>query len=235
MNEFSAYIINLESRRDRRTEMERQLRLIGWHAEFFPAVRPADAGDFQTIGTRGCFLSHLGVLRRASQDKRHLVIMEDDLNFVANFQNLWSLAFRELQEKNWSIFYPGHVVKKTPVGLHQVNPSNGVWCSHFMMVHKEAINSVVEALATMMSRPGGHPLGGPMHVDAAYNLVRKQNPQLTTYLYSPSLGYQRASRSDISAHRWFDRIEPLRTVVDFLRKYKTIGTHSQREWSEPRS
>src|SRR4051812_14092949 len=128
MNEFSAYIINLESRRDRRTEMEGQLGRVGWGAEFFPAVRPTDAGDFQTIGTKGCFLSHLGVLKRASQNNRHLVIMEDDLNFVADFRDQWGPVYRKLKKENWSIFYPGHVIQSAPSGLHEVDPSNGVWC-----------------------------------------------------------------------------------------------------------
>ena len=98
--------------------------------------------------------------------------MEDDLNFVSGFPDLWSAAFQELQKKNWSIFYPGHVVETAPAGLYQINPSNGVWCAHFMMVNKDAISSIADALEAMLSRPSGHPLGGPMHVDAAYNLIR---------------------------------------------------------------
>jgi glycosyl transferase, family 25 len=227
MEDFSAYVINLDDRKDRRSEMEKQLRHIGWDAEFFPAIRPAEAGDFETIGTRGCFLSHLGVLRRAAQYDRHLVIMEDDLNFVSGFSRSWELAFNAVQEKEWSIFYPGHVVENTPRGIQSVKPEQGVWCAHFMMVQKSSIAVVADALDTILSRPGGHPMGGPMHVDAAYNLIRKQNPQLKTYLFTPSLGYQRASRSDISAHRWFDRIKPLRPAVDFLRKFKKQGRHSQ--------
>jgi glycosyl transferase family 25 len=229
MQDFSAYVINLETRKDRRFEMEKQLQDIGWNAEFYPAIRPTDAGDFQTIGTRGCYLSHLGVLRQAAQYDRHLIIMEDDLNFVPDFARSWNMAFGALQKKEWSIFYPGHVVENAPGGLYLVNPDQGVWCAHFMMVHKKAIGAVADALDIMLARPGGHPMGGPMHVDAAYNLIRKQNPQLNTYLFTPSLGYQRASRSDISAHRWFDRIKLLRPVVDFLRRFKKQGTHTQPE------
>jgi glycosyl transferase, family 25 len=229
MEELSAFVINLESRKDRRIQMEKQLSRAGLHAEFFPAVRPDGAGDFETIGTRGCFLSHLEVLKLASNHAKHLLIMEDDLDFITDFFPRWEVAYGALRETDWSIFYPGHLISRAPPGLHKVSPQKGLWCAHFLMFNKNAIGPVANALEMMLSRPSGHELGGPMHVDAAYNWIRKQNPQLATYLFSPALGYQRASRSDISAHRWFDEIKPLRPLIDFLRKFKKSGTHSQPE------
>ncbi|MEX1060616.1 MAG: glycosyltransferase family 25 protein, partial [Methyloceanibacter sp.] len=58
-------IINLEHRTDRRIAMQKQLSRIGWQAEFFAAIRPDIAADFPSIGARGCFLSHLAVLKNA--------------------------------------------------------------------------------------------------------------------------------------------------------------------------
>jgi hypothetical protein len=227
MEEYSAYVINLESRKDRRAEMERQLRRVGWNAEFFPAIRPADPGDFESIGARGCFLSHLEVLRQSTKFDRHLLLMEDDLNFVPDFRRLWDPAYAAIQDKAWSIFYPGHVLTSAPPGLHKVKPSKNIACAHFVMFHKAAVRKLVDALEIMLSRPGGHPMGGPMIIDAAYNVIRQQNPELATYVWCPSLGYQRASRSDIWAPLWYDRIQPLRPAVDFLRKFKKIGNHVQ--------
>ena len=43
-------------------------------------------------------------------------------------------------------------------------------------------------------------------------------------MFSPSLGFQRASRSDIAAPKLFDRIEWLRPAVRQLRRLK------QRRW-----
>jgi GR25 family glycosyltransferase involved in LPS biosynthesis len=75
------FVINLEHRTDRRRAMEKELSKIGWNAEFFPAIRPAEAADFPSIGARGCFLSHLAVLRRASEtEARRLILVEDDVN-----------------------------------------------------------------------------------------------------------------------------------------------------------
>jgi hypothetical protein len=227
MDQFSAYVINLEFRKDRRAEMERQLRSVGWSAEFFSAIRPSAAGDFESIGARGCFLSHFEVLRQSLKFDRHLLIMEDDLNFVPDFPRLWNAAYEAMQNKEWSMFYPGHILNSAPPGLHLVNPSKEISCAHFVMVHKTAIRTLADALATMLARPGGHALGGPMHVDAAYNVIRKRNPQLMTYVCCPSLGYQRASRSDISSQRWYDKIKPLRPAVDFARKLKGFRSHTQ--------
>jgi glycosyl transferase family 25 len=226
-NELNVYVINLEFRTDRRVEMQRQLARIGWSATFFPAIRPDDAGDFDTIGTRGCFLSHLGVLKHAAKQDRDMVLMEDDLTFSEDFSNLWCSAYEALQTNRWSIFYPGHLLTNAPLGLHRVNPTKGLWCAHFMVIKKENIAMLADALDTMLSRPGGHPLGGPMHVDAAYNSVRAQNAQLETYIYSPVLGYQRASRSDISINRWYDNIKTLRPAINFLRRFKKTGNHTQ--------
>ena len=61
------FIINLVERRDRRHEMELQLKKIGIYlpndkVKFFPAIRPKVLAGFPSIGAKGCFLSHLNVL-----------------------------------------------------------------------------------------------------------------------------------------------------------------------------
>jgi hypothetical protein len=150
-NELNVYVINLEFRTDRRVEMQRQLARIGWSATFFPAIRPDDAGDFDTIGTRGCFLSHLGVLKHAAKQDRDMVLMEDDLTFSEDFSNLWCSAYEALQTNRWSIFYPGHLLTNAPLGLHRVNPTKGLWCAHFMVIKKENIAMLADALDTMLS------------------------------------------------------------------------------------
>jgi glycosyl transferase, family 25 len=200
--------------------MEAQLRHIKWGAQFFLAVRPPDAGDLASIGARGCFVSHLAVLKRAPLQNDHAVTMEDDLNFSRAFSSVWPATFAALQSSDWSIFYPAHVLPDQPKGLSLLAPSQGVLCTHFMVIHKDVIATLIDGLETILSRPGGHPLGGPMHVDGAYSTLRSQNPELHTYVFSPSMGYQRPSRSDIVAPAVFDRILLLRPAVSALRKLK---------------
>jgi glycosyl transferase, family 25 len=52
-------------------------------------------------------------------------------------------------------------------------------------------------LRQVLDRPPGHPEGGPMHVDGAYTTFRRNHPEFMTLAAIPSLGHQRASRSDI--------------------------------------
>lgn len=219
-NHIAKFVINLRDRADRRSEMECQLRRVGWRAQFSNSERPPNAGGFPSIGARGCFESHLATLKRASAFSSHVLIMEDDLNFAPGFSRLWEDACRALDETNWSIFYPGHLLKESPDGLALIGASQPVMCAHFLMINKSAVAPIIDGLETILSRPPGHPDGGPMHVDGAYTTIRAQNPDLETFVFSPSLGSQRASRSDIADQKIYDRIEALRPVMRKLRRIK---------------
>jgi hypothetical protein len=219
----ATFVINLEHRLDRRVEMEKQLLSIGWRAEFFSAIRPRDAGNFPSLGARGCFLSHLEVLKKAiNYEIRQLIILEDDVSFVRGFAYEWQAAMAALDNQEWSIFYPGHVLKKLPIGVSALAPSMAVRCSHFMVIDRNAISKLITGLETIMARPSGHPLGGPMHVDGAYSTIRMQNPLLKTYACFPTLGYQRSSPTDIGDVKWFDRVFYVRPLASFARKLKRM-------------
>jgi glycosyl transferase family 25 len=162
-------VINLKHRADRRVAMQKQLSRIGWHADFFSAIRPESPANFPSIGARGCFLSHLAVLKRArNRGVQQLVILEDDVNFVPDFAERWNFSTSTLEKQEWSIFYPGHLLDGLPAGLQRISPSVSVKCTHFMLINGHAISTLIRGLETILSRPAGHPLGGPMHVDGAY-------------------------------------------------------------------
>ncbi|MCI5210545.1 MAG: hypothetical protein D3910_17540 [Candidatus Electrothrix sp. ATG2] len=66
------YVINLPERVDRRREVTAALKRIGisfapGKVELFPAIRPTEAAGFPSPGVRGCFLSHLSVLKKAAE------------------------------------------------------------------------------------------------------------------------------------------------------------------------
>lgn len=222
-------VINLSHRTDRRAAMEAELARVGWQAEFFPAIRPESSAGFPSIGARGCFLSHLTILRQArSSSAEHLVVMEDDLNFDRHFTERWPEALTALTEtKGWSLFYPGHTLGQMRPGLSQVPHNAPIQCTHFMIFNREALDKIIAGLELILSRPPGHPLGGPMHVDGAYSTIREQNPALTTLCHTPSLGYQRPSKTDIGHQKWFDRIGSLQRVVQLGRRLKSV-IHSDR-------
>ena len=63
-----SYIINLQDRVDRRHQVEKSF--IVWvllfrnqNISFTRPSRPVDKGNFHDIGVRGCYMSHLKVLK----------------------------------------------------------------------------------------------------------------------------------------------------------------------------
>lgn len=71
-----AFYINLESRPDRRTYVEEQLKKIGISATRFNAVK-------MTNGALGCSISHLKCIQTAKENKwEHILIVEDDITFI---------------------------------------------------------------------------------------------------------------------------------------------------------
>ena len=218
-------VVNLPSRADRREEMAAQMARVGValgtdQARFFPAIRPEEAGGFPTIGARGCFLSHLQVLRDAS-GSASILVLEDDVDFIADIANALPGALEQLPE-SWGIFYGGGksdlapgtgAVTKAPAGTP-------IGTTHFIAFRGSAIARAVSYLEAILQRPPGHPDGGPMHVDGAYSRFRADNPDIETWVALPELGYQRPSRTDIHALRWFDRTPVIRDAVTALRRLR---------------
>ena len=206
--------------------MESQLQQIGWSAHFSHSVKPTDVEGFPSLGARGCFLSHLEALKRGERTGDHVLIMEDDLNFIPDFSRHWQTAIDFLDRTDWAIFYPAHLFNHTD-GLSLVDPNEGIRCTHFLAFHRETIPKITAGLQAILSRPAGHPLGGPMHVDGAYSTLRRQDRSLKTFIFSPSLGIQRSSRSDVADPRCLDRISVIRPALNTLRRIKQ---RMQRRW-----
>ncbi len=226
----AAYIINLPSRTDRRAEMVEQLQLAGIdprdpRVSFFDAVRPADPGGFPTIGARGCFMSHLGVLQQARQAGHQTIfILEDDANFAVSGPADLDTFARRLGECDWDLVYPGFLatnpVAELPSPLSRIEPGTGVMGTHMMLIRGKVFDDLIAYLEAMLARPAGSPDGGPMHVDGAYSWFRRAHPALVTRVCSPPLGYQRPSRTDVHQLKWFDRVPLVRDVVQNLRKVR---------------
>lgn len=219
------FVINLPHRTDRRDEMEAQLKRVNWTAEFTSAPRPDEPGGFSSIGAHGCFLSHLQVLKLAlGRRVDRLFILEDDLNFSTNFLTDWPAAEAELDRRDWSMFYPAPV-NEVAHGLTAVDGATKFRCTHFVVINGPSLPMLVEGLEQILLRPPGHPLGGPMHVDGAYNTLRRQDENLKTLTYGPPLGYQRPSLSDIAELGFADRTAILRPAVAVIRKLRNALTH----------
>lgn len=200
------YVINLVDRTDRRREMTAQLALIGLEDDplvaFFPAERPADPGDFGSLGERGCFLSHLGVLKDAvAAGHGSILILEDDVDWTpaALARNARLDALRDTE---WAFLHGGRghdqAAADGAILLVRLAPGQELLLGHFIGLRGGVIGSMVEYLEAMLQRPKGSPEGGPMHVDGAYSWFRRAHPDVAAYVCTPSVAQQRSSRSDIS-------------------------------------
>lgn len=200
------YVINLDSRPDRRKEMDDQLRRMGLSlyqppVELFRAVRPDGAGAFASIGARGCFLSHLGVVQDAVQSKlQSFLILEDDVDFSRDFQQRSDSLADGLRTTSWALFYGGYRLDREPAGCGcvRLSPDREVQTAHFLGVRgSDVARALLVYMQAQLGRPAGDPLGGPMHVDGTYSWFRKEHPDLVTLLSVPEIAHQRSSQSDI--------------------------------------
>jgi GR25 family glycosyltransferase involved in LPS biosynthesis len=164
------------------------------------------------------------VLKQAlacGQDR--FLILEDDLNFVDNFEKKINHAVRTLKNTDWSVFYGGYDLK-TPLDMAEhdpiieITPSTNLTTSHFVAFQGKAIRDLIDYLELILTRKGGDPAGGPMHVDGAYSTFRATGYK--TFIANPVLGYQRASRTDISPNAWFDQTPIIRNGIALARQLK---------------
>lgn len=219
------YVINLATRTDRRDEMAGELRRIGTgyddrRVTLFAAVAPAEAGGFRSVGARGCFLSHLGVLRAAQgAGHRRILVLEDDCDFVARIDALLPVALDIHDAGRFGIFYGGYRMAVPPIDapVTRADPRDVIGLTHMMGFDRETIARAIPYMELMLTRPAGSPDGGPMDVDGAYGWFRAAHPEIATGLAVPQLGVQRPSPTDISPLGALDRLPLPRPARALLR------------------
>lgn len=216
-------IINLVDRQDRRREITDQLNSVGGIASnisFFDAQRPGSPGEFPSIGARGCFESHFSILREAGdRGSQTLLVLEDDLDFTRDGRLRMEPLLDELAGQDWSLFYGAHVMPMDGrQGLVRIATDEPVMTTSFVAFRGKAIGELVTFLEAMSKRQAGSPDWGPMHVDGAYTVFRRLNPQHSTFAAFPSLGRQRSSPSDVAESRMIlDQWAGARQIASLLR------------------
>jgi hypothetical protein len=223
-------VINLKTRTDRYVEMCEQLQRINLQfdspgVEFFQAIKPSEAAGFSSAGARGCFLSHLEVLRQARQaGATSLLILEDDLNFCDKFAEKFDAVADFLTQHRWGLCYGSYFLHQplasTGLPCVQATPSDLIGTSAFLAINGAHIEALVAYLEAMLARPPGDAQGGPMHIDGAYCWFRQSHPEVVTWLASPALGFQRSSRTDIHRLRWFDQRPWSARLVAKIRRWR---------------
>ena len=226
------YVINLVYRKDRLKEIWEQLSRLNINEDdanvtVFPASRPSDAGAFPSIGARGCFQSHLGILRDAQEKGyKSILILEDDCNFIPGTLDFIRDAAKDFDGGKWALFYGGALNRselKTDSfsgNIDCILPEYGVMGSHCVGIAGSEIAPLAEYFTAMLGRPEGDPNGGPMHVDGAYSWYRRGHPHAATFLAKPEIAYQRSSATDVGSEKWIETIFIFKPFVTMLRKIK---------------
>jgi glycosyl transferase family 25 len=199
------YIVNLESRPDRRREMQRQMKLVGLDADprvsYFAAIRTEDRGPFARLGSHGAFLSHLAILRKHLTSGETILILQDDCDFIRGAQTV------ELGSA-WDIFYGGY---------HQLDPGDldksNIQGAHCMGFASRVIPPLAQFLSSVYSgsyRPADEAQAGQGSdfvappIDGAIVWFRRAHPEVRTLFEQVS--YQRSSRTDIGDLSWVDKL-----------------------------
>ena len=212
-------VVSLPQRKDRRAEMLAQFAKIGLHGDariaFFDALSFSDAGPFLRRGSPGTFSRGIPLLREAAEAREALLIFEDDCDF-----RIPQILEYEMPAE-WDIFYGGFTASQPG------EPANSqIIGSHFMGFSPRAAKAAAEYLTAYLepdfppdiraaSEPGFNPAIKPP-IDGAFVWFRRSRPDLVTVF--ADLGFQRSSRTDVGAKKWFDRIIGVRELAGLARR-----------------
>lgn len=217
-------VINLAHRADRRQEVRQEFASQGMasYPNFYLATKPTEMPEgWVSLGTFGCFMSHLNVLREflASKDET-LLVLEDDIKFVNNPN-----ALIQFLPEAWDIAYFGALNIEAPKGqgpFAVLSPTQMVMGAHCYAVNRKGAEAIVAFCERALTLPDGHPLGGPQHYDGAISMCRGQNHNLVTVIASPFVASQRASATDIHENRItkLDRLPVIGFALKMMRRVK---------------
>jgi glycosyl transferase family 25 len=219
-------VINLRERRDRLREVTAQLAAVGvgferGKVELYEATRPSDPGGFDSLGARGCYTSHLEILRDArDRGVESVLVMEDDCEILPRHVERLEALVDELQGRAWGFAYLGHIVPMAGASTNGWQEYGGpVQTTHLYAVHRSSLPGIVGYLEACLTRPGGHPVGGPMPVDGALTMYRAAHPEVVTLMAQPVVAGQWSSRSDITA-KWWDQVPGVGSAIGVARGMK---------------
>lgn len=195
------YALCLADRPDRRANVERELGRVGLPYVVFESVRPTEALGFSSPGRRGCFESHLTLLRRAMDERVDMAVFcQDDLWIPRTFETVWPTILATLATLTWQFLHLGYIRNFFPsVGatVEPVGPHVGrllaydLLCAHFYAVHRDTIPDLVDFLQERLDHGphGSH--------DGALNDFRRERGHFPL-VARPNLGEQMPSPSNIT-------------------------------------
>lgn len=217
-------IISLRERSDRRRETLAEFAAAGvdtarYPIEFYLADRPSSQGTFPTLGARGSFCSHRETVRQAIDAGAHSVLVFEDDVFLRRIEpRAIDALVAAMSSTPWDIIYFGYLQPERFPVAGPLTPWEGPTIGgHFYGLRGQYMRDMVTFMDACERRPPGHPDGGPMFRDGAYNFYAAHHPELRRFLSWPNLAGQRSSRTDLHSNAIFDRSRLLRPLAGALR------------------
>ncbi len=185
----AAYYLNLDSRGDRRSLIETDLRSLNIKATRISAFRP-DIGSRSCLelsaGQYGCKVSHIEAILLGIRDvHRSILIMEDDVRFHPKFLDYVDSIREALETETWDLFFYYATSQRR---YETVAP--GVCRAATALTHCYGIHS--RAYFRVLSRL----LRSDRPIDLAYRELALKR-ELTVLAPSIDLAFQRNGFSDI--------------------------------------
>jgi len=185
-----AFYINLESRPDRKSHVEQQMKLLEINAQRFNAIK-------LTNGAIGCSMSHLKCIELAKQNNwEHIMIIEDDILFLNPelFKNQLNKFLKNHKDFDVVLLGGNNVppyqkIDDSCVKVYRCQTTTGyIVKKHY---YDTLINNIREGIKLLMKSPEKHKLYA---VDKYwFQLQEKDN----WYLITPLSVTQRQDYSDI--------------------------------------
>jgi hypothetical protein len=197
------YYINLDSREDRKTEFLQEMRRMGVPDNKIvriPAVNKPGKGDW------GCSLSHLATIQQfVDSGLDNCIVFEDDFTFKQDLQTVNNAVREAFDDKN-PIVYDVIMLSANEIEVadteqrHLKKVKDAQTTSGYMVNQHFApilLQNYREGARLIEESYGGgksDKLQGPFCIDQYW---KRLQPQSNWYLFSPKLGIQRESHSDI--------------------------------------
>lgn len=202
LNEYfdKIYCINLDERPDRWKQALNEFKKVGIeNVERFSAFK-------HEKGAIGCRESHLGIIRKAKEEKlNNVLIFEDDVLFIEKNIPLISKTLDDLKSTNWDLFYLGATVDPNVGFMNKI--TNNLFKTNFAYTtHAYAVNGSV--FDKILNEAPYHPI-----IDVFY--CRHIVPMGKSLIMNPMVAIQQEGYSNIEKHQadygwmveFFDKIK----------------------------
>lgn len=179
----SIICINLDRRPDRWEQSQKEFAAQSLTVIRQPAIDGNTLPKHAVLlpGELGCRLSHEQALRYAATRTAPVLILEDDVSFVDDFQDRFAMTISRFPP--WELIYLGgnHVSRPVEHSPGIVRPTK-IYTTGAYMVTPDGASRLLSLIKQWPNR----------QIDVAYS-----NSRLPTYAFSPAIATQRPGFSDI--------------------------------------